>query len=158
MTEMNILGLTLANEWEHTINMVAESVREFTPDQWTQGITQFHTPARNAYHAVECIDYFFRNDPNESFEWGNYFDTGKIWGLADDELPNQKALLGYLEILRVRVNDTLTPLSAVDLSTPWGDAPTRLQFIVYGLRHTMRHQGELNALSVYHGNEPDNWE
>jgi hypothetical protein len=48
-----------------------------------------------------------------------------------------------------------------DLSTPFGlydwAGKTKLGQMIYALRHTMHHQGELAALQVYSGVEGDSW-
>ncbi len=144
-------------QWEHTLNLMENSIREFTPEQWTKGVSDFETPAKVTYHNTDVIDFFFREDREAEYKWGHRF--GKPWWeLVDEEQPTPEEQLAYMEELRQRVQSHFTTLEDSQLYEPFEEHPTRLEFYLYASRHTMHHQGALNALSVYHGNDSDNWE
>jgi uncharacterized damage-inducible protein DinB len=148
---------SLWSQWEHALNMLETSIREFTPEQWSRGISGFETPAKVAYHNTDVIDFFFRENREVEFKWGHRF--GKPWWeLYDDEQPTPEEQLAYMADLKKRVKAHFAALEDNQLYEPFEKRPTRLEYYLYALRHTMHHQGALNALSVYHGNDTDNWE
>ena len=103
------------------------------------------------------IDFFFREDRETGYQWGHRF--GKPWRkLGDDEQPTPEEQLAYMVVLKARVKAHFAGLEDSQLYEPFAERPTRLEYYLYALRHTMHHQGALTALSVYHGNDTDNWE
>ena len=152
-----VLCDSLWTQWEHALNMLENSIREFTPEQWSKGISGFETPAKVTYHNTDVLDFFFREDRITEFKWGHRF--GKPWWeLYDAEQPSPTEQLEYLAEIRQRVGQHFAALDDNQLFQPFEERPTRMEYYLYALRHTMHHQGALNALSVYHGNETDNWE
>ena len=144
-------------QWEHALNMLENSIREFSSDQWSIGISGFETPAKVTYHNTDVIDFFFREDREAEFVWGHRF--GKPWWeLRDEEQPSPEEQLAYIADLRRRVKAHFSALIDHQLIEPFENRQTRLEYYLYALRHTMHHQGALNALSIYHGNDNDNWE
>jgi hypothetical protein len=137
--------------------MLENSIREFTSEQWSKGVSGFETPAKVTYHNTDVLDYFFRKDREAEYIWGQRF--GKSWWeLLDEEQPSPESQLAYLADLKERAKEHFANLQDSQLFEPFEDRPTRLEYYLYALRHTMHHQGALNALSVYHGNDTDNWE
>ncbi len=148
---------SLWSQWERTLNMMDNSIREFTPEQWFKGVSSFETPAKVTYHNTDVIDFFFREAREAEYTWGHRF--GKPWWeLGDEEQPSTEEQLAYMAELRQRVQAHFAKLEDSQLNEPFEERPTRLEYYLYALRHTMHHQGAINALSVYHGNDTDNWE
>lgn len=148
---------SLWSQWEHALNMLENSIREFTPEQWSKGISGFETPAKVTYHNTDVLDFFFREDRKAEFVWGHRF--GKPWWeLGDEEQPSPEEQLAYMQELRKQVESHFAMLEDSQLYESFEERPTRLEYYLYASRHTMHHQGALNALSIYHGNNSDNWE
>ena len=148
---------SLWSQWEHALNMMQISIQEFSPEHWVKGFSGFETPATVTYHNTDVIDFFFREDRETEYRWGQRF--GKPWWeLGDDEQPTPEEQLTYMVDLKARVKAHFAALEDSQLYEPFEGRPTRLEFYLYASRHTMHHQGALNALSVYHGNDTDNWE
>ena len=156
----NPLCKSLLNNCENAIALVAETIRQFDQEQWLSGIEFFQVPAKIAYHIVDCLDFYFREDPGAEYEWGHRFGGG-WWKLSDEEQPGPEDLLTYLKEIEGRIAGHLGSLSDEDLTTPFDEArqhgETRLGHYVYALRHTMHHHGALSLLSLYHGNEEGSW-
>jgi hypothetical protein len=69
--------------------------------------------------------------------------------------------LAYAHETEEKVGEFLGGMEDKDLSAPfplfdWA-GKTKLGHLIYSLRHTMHHQGELAALQVYSGVEGDSW-
>ena len=125
---------SLWSQWEHALNMMEISIREFTPEQWSQGLSGFETPAKVTYHNTDVIDFFFREDRETEYQWGHRF--GKSWrALGDDEQPTQEEQLAYLVDLKVRVKAHFAALEDSQLYKPFEKRPTRLEFYLYAARH-----------------------
>jgi uncharacterized damage-inducible protein DinB len=155
-----VLTEDLRDQFLRAISMLRDTIGKFNADQWTSGISWFQAPAKIAYHVIECLDAYFREDPDAEYTWGHRFGA-PFWELADDAQPGQEALLKYLEELKMRIERELASLNDQDLAEPHNTekrhAETRLGHYVYALRHTMHHHGALTLLSVYHGNEGGSW-
>jgi len=141
--------------------MSAESISQFKPNQWTRGIDNFQVPCKIAYHMIECLDYYFREKPDEPFPWGYRFNGG-WWELPDDKQPAPDALLHYLEEIEQRISRHFSLIHDADLTTPFDQekehGDTRLEHYCYALRHTMHHHGALSLLSLVYENQPGIWE
>jgi hypothetical protein len=155
-----VLTTDLLDQHRRAISMLRATIGKFSAEQWTSGISWFQSPAKVAYHVVECLDAYFREDPDADYRWGHRFGA-PFWELPDAEQPSQKALLEYLDDLEDRIERELSALTDADLAEPHDaerrHAETRLGHYVYALRHTMHHHGALTLLSVHHGNEGGSW-
>jgi hypothetical protein len=155
-----LLTEDLLDQCQRAITMLGATIRKFDRQQWTQGISAFQAPAKVAYHTVECLDAYFRENPNAEYQWGHRFGA-PFWKLADDEQPSQEALIEYLEDIETRIERELCSLTDDQLIAPHDaerrHARTRLGHYVYALRHTMHHHGALTLLSVHFGNQGGSW-
>jgi len=156
-----VLSTSLANNFQEATKLVTETIHQFKPEQWTKGIDAFQVPWRIAYHIIECLDYYFREQPTEPFEWGHRFQGG-WWELSADRLPSPDDLLRYLEEIEHRISRHFSALDDSQLTSPYDKekehGQTRLEHYVYALRHTMHHHGALSLLSLSYGNPQGTWE
>ena len=154
------LTADLLDQYKRAISMMRKTIPRFSEDQWTSGISWFQVPAKVAYHIIECLDAYFRENPDGPYTWGHRFGA-PFWELSDEEQPSQEALLDYLDDVELRIVSELSSLTDVDLAEPHDvekrHAETRLGHYVYALRHTMHHHGALTLLSVYHNHEGGSW-
>lgn len=151
----------LLDQFHRAISMVRFTVEEFDDEQWRSGISWFQTPARVGYHLVETLDFYFSGKRDgQEFTYGHRFD-GPWWEMGDEQLPGQEGLLGYLDEIQGRIEETLASTDDTELSAPFDlydwSGKTLVGHYAYALRHTMHHQGALSALSTYHGHEGQNW-
>ena len=144
-------------QFEKTIKITRELIDSFSGKQWMQGISNFEVPVKVAYHIVDCLDFYFREDKNKKYLWGHRFD-GSWEELADDAQPSQKEVVQYLDDMALRIQIFFQRIDDGDLSTPYTENITILGHCIYAIRHTMHHQGALTALAVYHQCDPDRWE
>jgi hypothetical protein len=156
-----VLSTSVADNFQEAVKLVAETIRQFKPAQWTKGIDAFQVPWKIAYHLIECLDYYFREPSTEPFEWGHRFQGG-WWELSADKLPSPDDLLEYLEEVEHRISHHFLALDDSQLTLPYDPeqehGQTRLAHYIYALRHTMHHHGALSLLSLSQGNPPGTWE
>lgn len=156
-----ILCAGLNDNFQEAGKLVAETIRQFTSEQWTKGIDAFQVPWKIAYHIIDCLDYYFREQPDKPFQWGYRFQGG-WWEIPADKVPSQDALLEYLEEIDHRISRHFLMLDDNQLTMPYDKdkehGETRLGHYVYAIRHTMHHHGALSLLSLTFGNPQGTWE
>lgn len=150
----------LVGQYRRAYEMLYAVLDKIPQDKWTSGITEACIPARIAYHIVEGMDFFFSGKPGSDFPWGHRF--GGHWSeLPLESLPTKEALLAYAHEIELKGGEFLRSLDDDDLAAPFQlytwSSKTRLGHLIYALRHTMHHQGELAALQVFFGVEGDSW-
>jgi hypothetical protein len=71
-----ILCQSLLANYRAASYMVAESIGQFSPTQWRQGLDSFQGPRKIAYHNVGCLDDYFREPADAASAWGHRFGAG----------------------------------------------------------------------------------
>jgi hypothetical protein len=151
----------LIDQYQRTFRMLSAEIKHFDPQQWGTGLDDFLSPVKLSMHIADSLDYYFSGKTLDEYSWMHHFGGG-WWNLPADSLPGSNVLLDYLQELEARIVAELSALDDADLAQKIGTKDcsegTRLGHYLYALRHTIHHQGELAALSVYHGNEGGCWE
>ena len=135
---MDSIKRQYASAW----NMVRQAIDNVPDEDWraTYGEWCF---AITAYHIVETFDFYSRSSP-DGFKWGGRFDVAKKGGYEPRNMPNKNEVLDYLGEMEERTAKVLTepeisPEKKDD--SPWFNSV--LEKLLYALRHTMFHTGEL---------------
>ena len=148
----------LASQWNATLKLLRRSITCFNADQWSSGISQFEVPWKVAYHTLQCLTFYFRDDPEAKYrDIPSRFD-GDWWQLADSQAPTQQEMLEFLDDIDARVDLYLSSLSDEELASPFPGFGTVVANLAYAMRHTMHHQGGLNLLAVHHRIDVDLWD
>ena len=152
---------SVAVNYQDSAKMLAETIMQFTPEQWTKGFNYFQVPWKIAYHIIDCLDYYFRPQPEVEYQWGHRFGGG-WWELPVDKIPAPETLVSYLYEIEERIEEHFSMLQDEALVTPYDagreHGETRLEHYIYALRHTMHHHGALSQLSLCYGNPEGSWE
>jgi hypothetical protein len=160
MAKNRVIVDDLADQYARAYKMLYTVIDNIPTDKWTSGLTEACIPARIAYHTIEGLDFFLSDKPPSDFPWGQQFN-GSWEDLPEQSLPTKEEIVTYLKETQERVVDYFQAatddvlLEAFDLYG-WSGT-TKLGQLVYALRHTMHHQGELAALQLYSGVEGDSW-
>lgn len=129
-------------QFEQTWKIFEAVVSEFDDVTWKKAGSGYMIPAKLALHILLGVDYYIERKS----EWGNRYAEG--WASLDEEsVPTQADILQYLEEEAAAFNSWLAglELDAENQTFPWA-GPTRSGVLVFLLRHTMYHLGEMNAL------------
>lgn len=127
-----------ASAWD----MVRQALDNIPNEDWrvTYGEWCYATAA---YHIVETFDYYSQGSP-DGFDWGGRFDVAKKGGYEPQNMPEKNEVLKYLGEMEKRTETVLTmpeiPLEQKD-EFPWFHSV--LEKLLYALRHTVFHTGEL---------------
>ena len=149
---------SLIRQYEFTFGVLRRTIECFSPEQWVSGISSFEVPVKVAYHTLQCLLYYFREDPGKTYREIPMRFGKDWWGLEPDELPSQKEMLEFLGEIIGLIGGRLSGLDDTDLSREFPGMGTVLGHVTYAMRHTMHHQGGLNVLAVHHGIDVDLWD
>lgn len=158
MLEMTVVDIVF-RQYVRSWRMVEEAIVQIPADTWTTGAVDYLTPARTAYHIVETVEFYSGETPAD-FPWGHRF--GGDWeGMAQEDLPSQKAVLAYLADVKPKVEAWLRTLGdagllAADPAFPWTGG-RMLDRALYLLRHTHHHVGELWSEIKRRGQSLPDW-
>jgi hypothetical protein len=143
----------LLEQFQRTSRMLEAEIKRFSPEQWGKGINFFQTPAVQAMHLYDCLDYYFCGRNGDDYTWGHHFGGG-WWELPEERWPSQETLLAYACELQARIETYFAGLDDGALAQPApvddSSGKTRLGHAIYALRHTVHHHGQLVTLAVYH--------
>lgn len=156
----NMIAKDLKHNIDAALHMLAHTIQKFAEEQWIKGLSFFQVPAKVAYHTVECLDFYFKEN-DEEFVWGSHFQGG-WWEKSDEELPTQAQILEWLDELTARIDAIFADMSDTELliedEKKYRHGKTRIGHYIYAVRHTMHHNGGLVQLAVYHGHQEFLWE
>ncbi|MEE9605053.1 MAG: DinB family protein [Candidatus Scalindua sp.] len=144
--------------FEAAFSMLEQTIDRFNPEQWFSEIANKQVPAQVAYHNIECIDFYFKEN-EDKFLFGKRFGKERLKGGL--KLPGKEEMLNYLEAIDQRVVAILNAVSKDELQEhnehkyPFGKS--RLSHYIYALRHTMHHHGVLAALAGSMGAKKSVW-
>jgi uncharacterized damage-inducible protein DinB len=153
------VGETLAEQFSRTWEMTREIVTQCPEDHWRNGGVPRHVPARWVLHAVETADFYARPG-NGGWTWGDRF--GVDWKTArPDELPSREDMLAYLEEVRRRLDTWLRAAADDELLRKRSDfawtGASLLARLLYLLRHTQHHVGQVNQILKSQGVPLSKW-
>lgn len=113
------------------------------PDQRIKGVWQWMT------HLLETIEFYLGDKPGEDFPWGHRFDLD--WETAQaNPLPSPEAMRAYqrdvwASVTRIVSGKTDADLLAPETLHPW-TGKTFLGKLIYLMRHTQQHIGDINRV------------
>lgn len=138
--------------------MLRATINRFSDEEWRQGTKSMMSPAQVAFHLLQWADYYCRDSPNG-------FDKKARFGVeANDDvekLPGRADLLNYVDAVEASTAAFLRSLDDTALLQPetickWTGS-TVLDRILYALRHTTYHLGELSYILRINGAETTEW-
>ena len=144
---LHSIGNGLADQFERMWIMLREAIGNCTDEEWKRDAGHwFLIPSRLAYHTIETVHFYSRESP-EGMDWGGRFGVDRETK-DTEELPDRDPMLDYLEEIRGSLRELLLSMSGDDLladhAFPWTGA-TVLDRMIYTLRHSMFHLGQIQA-------------
>lgn len=138
----------LRSQWARVWDMWEEAVRTIPDDEWTKGDINYLIPARQMIHTLICADVFTADILLDQYDPTKMFG-GEPWAMPLEELPTREMALAKLASIRTDVAERLAGLDDSALLEPEQVHPwagqTRACKMLYVLRHTQHHLGEINA-------------
>lgn len=123
-------------------------------DQRLKGVWQW------LLHVLETVEFYLDERPADAFPWGNRFDLD--WEDAGtDRVPSRAEMQVYQDevehlVQRALADKTEEDLAAAETLRPWtGDLFAGK--MLYVIRHTQQHIGDINRVLRWHGDEALEW-
>ena len=147
------------DQFNHTWNILEGLAQDFDDDSWLNLGHGYIVPARLAYHIFHSTRYYIEDPFEMSFPSGKRLQ-GDWLSMDVEALPSRSDILQTLGVFRSKTEKWLTDmdLHAKNTSFDWA-GETRMGVVIFLMRHTLYHVGELNAL-LYEskcGNAEDNF-
>ena len=153
------MNIEFIEQYEHTWRIFEAVVNDFDTDAWITTGRGTTTPARTAFHILQGVKYYMEDSSTILFASGKPFDSN--WETMNDEdLPSQNDILVCIDELKAKTKKWLSELdfNAENRSFDWA-GKTKLGVVIFLLRHSLYHIGELSSLlnESKNGEVDDNW-
>ena len=147
------------DQFNHTWNILEGLTRDFDDEAWINLGHGYIVPVRLAYHILHSTRYYIEDPSAISFPSGKALD-GDWLSMNIDALPSRSDVIHTLEVFRAKTEKWLTDLDLYGKNTSFSWAgKTKMGVVIFLMRHTLYHLGELNALlyESKNGNAEDNY-
>ena len=134
------------NQFEHTWNVFERLVLDFNSDGWISTGRGATTPVRLSIHILQATKYYLKDQSEINFASGKAFDIDSE-NVSADELPSQNDIRMCIGEFRTKTEKWLHEIGydEENKSFKWaGD--TKLGVVIFLLRHSLYHLGELSSL------------
>ena len=151
----------LKAQWARVWDMWKEMLSTIPDGEWSRGDIDYLVPARQLIHSLVCADVFTADIPLDQYDPARMFG-GTSWGMSSGGLPSKETALEKLTAVRAAVEERLAKLDDAALLEPEKPHPwagqTRMCKMLYVLRHTQHHLGEVTAELSRRGIRVAAWE
>jgi uncharacterized damage-inducible protein DinB len=137
------IGEVVARQFDRVWDTLRDALSKLSDEEYRTSDCEWLAPIRLAYHVVETAEFYtLKNveDGSPPLDWDN--------GPAE-KLPAKEELLAYLERVQPIVRTWLTTCSNEEFLSAEPDfndsGGTRLDRMIYSLRHAQHHVGQINA-------------
>jgi len=152
-----IIAGELNEQFNRAWRMIRETISGFSESDWITAGVDYLAPARIAYHLIETVEYYIGEKIKNEFSWGKRFGGGWM-DIEKDRLPRQDDMLVYLEEVEGKLTDWLGRCDFEKENMLFKHTgKTLLGHVLYVLRHTLDHHGQLNSLLYQTGIKRINW-
>lgn len=147
------------NQYAHTWRVFERLVKEFDNDAWFRTGRGATTPVRLSFHILKATKYYLEDPSTVLFESGKSLDIDSETTKVED-LPSQNDILVCINEFSVKTEKWLSEMdfSSENISFKWA-GETKLGVVLFLLRHSLYHLGELSSLlnESRNGNVEDNY-
>jgi hypothetical protein len=133
-------------QYAHTWRIVEGIVSDFDDDSWFHTGRGTTTPVRKAFHILQSTKYYIEDSSAIVLASGEAFE-GNWEMVPEEEYPSRNDILTCVSELNVKTEKWLSEMDydGENKSFPWA-GKTKLGVVIFLLRHSLYHIGELNAL------------
>ena len=144
--ERKVMKTGFIDQYAHTWRVFARLVNDFDNEAWLHAGRRTVTPVRLAFHILKAIKYYLEDSSTIHFESGKPFDSN-CETAKEEDLPSQNDILACLDEFKVKTEKWLAEMdfSAANRSFEWA-GETQLGVVLFLLRHSLYHLGELSSL------------
>jgi hypothetical protein len=133
-------------QYGHTWRVFARIVGDFDDDAWVHTGREPITPVRLAFHILKAVKYYLADSSAVPFASGKSFESD--WETTKEEdLPSRNDILISIHEWKEKTEIWLSEMdfNSNNKSFQWA-GETKLGVVIFLLRHTLYHLGELSGL------------
>ena len=133
-------------QYEHTWNVFERLVSDFDSGAWKCTGRGATTPVRLSVHILQATKYYLEDQSELYFASGKAFDENSE-NTPEEDLPSQNDIRICIGEFRKTTEKWLTEMDygAENKSFEWA-GETKLGVVIFLLRHSLYHIGELSSL------------
>ena len=147
------------SQYAHTWRVFTRLVNDFDDEAWIHTGRNATTPVRLSFHILKATKYYIEDSSETIFASGKAFDIN-CEKATEDELPSKNDILNGIDSFSRKTEKWLFELDykATNEAFPWA-GKTKLAVVLFLLRHSLYHLGELSSLlnESRNGNVEDNY-
>ena len=134
------------SQYAHTWRIFARLVADFDDETWLHTGRDATTPARLSFHILKSTKYYLGDLSDIKFVSGKSFEMNGQ-AAAEDELPSRNDILHAIAEFSRKTETWLGELDyrSANEAFPWA-GKTKLAVVIFLLRHSLYHLGELSCL------------
>ena len=136
----------LLKQYDHTWNVFERLVSDFESSAWKFTGRGATTPVRLSLHILQATKYYLEDKSEILFASGKVFETNSET-TSEEDLPNQNDIIICIREFRKKTEKWLSEMDfgAENKSFGWA-GETQLGVVIFLLRHSLYHIGELSSL------------
>jgi hypothetical protein len=148
------------SQYSHTWRVFARLVNDFDDETWMHTGRNVTTPVRLSFHILKATKYYIEDLSEVTFISGKAFDPINCETAKENELPSRNDVLSCIDNFSAKTEKWLLEIDyvATNKTFPWA-GKTKLAVVIFLLRHSLYHLGELSSLlnESRNGNVDDNY-
>jgi uncharacterized damage-inducible protein DinB len=144
------------NEYHALIEMLHEAINLCSEDLWNKE-TEDLPFWQLAYHSAYYLDFYLGEGPKKHVE---RFDIKENLNERMEKTLTKKQLKTYLKEVKAKCDGVLEKLSSKELegkNSYFWTGPTLAHRMIYNIRHSQHHVGQLNLILRIHGINAAKW-
>lgn len=157
----NTIAKVLEAQYTGSLNMLQAAIAAVPDDKWHTGVGAWFY-SYNVYHTIEAVQFYLGSDP-DAMKWGVRagFEWSPDTNIEKDVLPRltKELVNSYMLEVRQKLSNVLSPMRDEEFFQTdgfhWIDSV--FEKLVYCLRHTAHHVGEICRALIEWGLEPVKW-
>jgi hypothetical protein len=133
-------------QYEHTWRVFERLVKEFDGDAWVHTGRGAITPVRLSFHILQAVKGYIEDSTPVLFASGKSFDCDWVT-VNEEDLPSQDDILACIDEMKGKTKQWLSEMDfdCENRAFLWA-GKTKLGVVLFLLRHSLYHLGELSSL------------
>ncbi len=147
------------SQYAHTWRVFTRLVNDFDDKAWFHTGRNAMIPVKLSFHILKATKYYIEEQSSIQFISGKAFDIDCATA-KEGELPSRNDILDCIDYLSKKTEKWLAEIDyqSANETFPWA-GKTKLGAVIFLLRHSLYHLGELSSLlnESRNGNAEDNY-
>lgn len=146
-------------QYAHIWRLFGRLVNDFDVNSWIHTGRKATTPARLSFHILKSTKYYLEDPSTIVFASGKSFDSNAETAKEED-LPSQKDIILCISDISLKTEKWLSEMdyNSTNSTFEWA-GKTKLGVVIFLLKHSIFHLGELSSLlnESRNGDAEDNY-